>query len=90
MDDTLFAPPQKPWNASIPLQIPTTVVVSTMVSFRGAVSGFRIRPQYHTRSSHEGPRWISLSLDAVNGSMVIRSPGPILAPGTILPRERSQ
>ena len=29
-----------------PLQIPTNVMVSTTVSFRGARSGFRIHPQY--------------------------------------------
>ena len=32
MDEIHFAPPKKPWNESIPLQIPTTVMVATTVS----------------------------------------------------------
>ena len=42
MDKNHFAPPKKPWFLLIPKEIPTNVLVSTMVSFRGA-TGFRFR-----------------------------------------------
>ena len=61
----------KRWNDSIPLQIPTNVMVSTKVSFRGAVSDF-VQPQHLCALSQFS--LLSTSALSVSGAVPVTLP----------------